>query len=177
MRRLTWDEYFMILAKAASTRSTCNSRSIGCVIVKDNNVLSIGYNGNISGQDHCNEHNDKYCQRRELDSYIVGDKYDFCVSNHAEANAIAFASKFGHALKESKIYCTLFPCITCFKLIYQAGIKEIIYELSYKSNNKNRDILWNNYIEETKIIIKKITVKDSIFIKNMYGNTSQRRLD
>jgi len=176
MKRPTWNEYFMILAKAASTRSTCNSRPTGCVIVKDNTVLSIGYNGNISGQEHCNKNNDNYCHRREFDSHIIGEKYDFCVSNHAEANAICFAAKLGHKIEGSKIYCTLFPCITCFKLIYQSGIKEIYYELKYNSNNKNRDIIWNNYIMKTGIIIEKIMVKDDIFINNMYKVTSQRRL-
>lgn len=126
--RPTWDEYFMIQAKVAAMRSTCLSRPTGCVLVKENNVLATGYNGAGHGQTHCTDLG--FCQRRSR-GVSDGQKDRACVAIHAEANAIAQAAKRGVAVNGATAYCTLYPCPVCLKLLYQAGIDHIIYELTY----------------------------------------------
>lgn len=126
--RPTWDEYFMLQAKVAALRSTCLSRPIGCVLVKDNNALATGYNGAVNGQEHCTDLG--YCQRRAL-GLSDGQKDRGCVAAHAEANAIAQAAKRGIAVDGATAYCTLYPCPVCLKLLFQAGVDRIVYEMTY----------------------------------------------
>lgn len=124
--RPTWDEYFLMLAKLASTRSTCLSCPVGAVIVKDRQILATGYNGPPSGTDHCTKQGFCYPElancslSKELPSRAI----------HAEANAIAQAAKHGVSTDGASIYVTLEPCLSCLKLIISAGIKEIFYETS-----------------------------------------------
>lgn len=119
--RPSWDEYFMTLAKQVATRATCHRAHVGCVIVsKDNRVLVTGYNGSISGSNHCGD-----------DNHVLLDNH--CVRvNHAEANAIAQAAANGIAVKDSTAYLTMRPCLTCAKLLAGSGVNKIIYDGDYK---------------------------------------------
>ena len=87
-QRLSWDEYFMGLAKYAGTRSTCLSRQVGAVIVKDKHSISTGYNGPASGVKHCSELGG--CIRRARPDFKSGSHLELCPASHAEQNAIAF---------------------------------------------------------------------------------------
>ena len=87
--RASWNEYFMLIAKVVSSRSTCLSRSVGAVIVKNNNILSTGYNGASTGSEHCIDTD--VCYRRNL-NIDDKNKHSFCVASHAEVNAIAQAA-------------------------------------------------------------------------------------
>jgi len=140
-----WNDYFMSIAKVVSTRSTCNSRPIGCVIVRDKQILVTGYNGAVSGGEHCTDKEDvngqPFCFRRES-GVSEADKYRYCVSSHAEANAIAQAERHGISISGGTIYCTLAPCYVCMKLLVQAGIRDVYYEHPYESKDKTRDIFW-----------------------------------
>ena len=167
-KRPSWDEYFMVIAKVVSTRSTCNSRHTGSVIVKDKQILATGYNGAMPGCDHCIDKimpdGGAYCERRAK-NIVDLDKYNFCVASHAESNAISQAANKGISLNGSTIYTTLFPCFNCFKMIAVAGIEKIIYEHEYESKNKERDYFWEQAVKNTKIACEKLIIKrDSIDI-------------
>jgi dCMP deaminase len=146
MNRPNWHEYFMLLAKLISVRSTCNSRKIGAVIVKNNRILATGYNGAVHGAPHCIDRGPEFCLRRSVGAHDA-DKYNYCLSSHAEVNAIDQAARFGIPLEGAVLYCTLEPCNWCFKQLIQAGIREIYFEESYDSKNKEFDLYWRQIME------------------------------
>lgn len=120
--RVSWDEYFMAIARQVATRATCDRKHVGAVIVRDRTILSTGYNGSIRGLPHCDE---------------VGHMMEagHCVRTiHAEANAIIQAAKNGVAIKEADIYITASPCWPCFKMIANAGIQRIIFGEFYRDH-------------------------------------------
>jgi dCMP deaminase len=118
--RVSWHEYFMNIAEQVATRSTCSRKHVGAVIVRDKTILSTGYNGSLRGAPHCDE--------------IGHDiENDHCVRTvHAEANAVAQAAKHGVRIDESEIYVTASPCLTCFKLVANAGIRKVYYREFYR---------------------------------------------
>ncbi len=127
MARPSWDEYFMNLAHLAATRSTCVRRQVGAVIVKDRMVLSTGYNDTPRGLRNCG---DGGCSRCRSDA-PAGTGLEACLCLHAEQNAIVQAAYHGVALAGATIYCTHQPCLTCAKLIVNAGLVRIVYEHPY----------------------------------------------
>ena len=115
---LSWDQYFMGIAKLSSMRSKDPNTSVGaCIVGKDNKILSVGYNGMPQG---CSD--DEYPWERENDDPLQ-TKYLFVC--HAELNALL--NYTGTNLKGAKIYTTLFPCNECTKALIQSGIREVIY--------------------------------------------------
>ena len=115
---ISWDEYFMGVAKLAAMRSKDPNSQVGCCIVStDNKILSIGYNGFPRG---CSD--DEFPWQREGDP--LDTKYIYVT--HSELNAIL--NFRGGSLEGSRIYVTLFPCNECTKAIIQSGISEIIYD-------------------------------------------------
>jgi dCMP deaminase len=119
-KRKDWHEYFMDIAKMVATRSTCNRKNIGAVIVKNKTILSTGYNGSIRGRAHCSE---------------IGCDMEngHCVATiHAEANAIIQAARNGVTIDGAEIYTTASPCWNCFKLIANSGINKIFYHEFYR---------------------------------------------
>lgn len=114
---INWDEYFMGIAVLSGLRSKDPATKVGaCIVDSDNKVVSIGYNGMPRGLD---ESQLSWNRGEDLDS-----KYLYVC--HAEFNAI-LNTRVGSALKDCKLYVTLFPCNECAKAIIQTGIKEIIY--------------------------------------------------
>ena len=176
--RPKWDEYFMFIAKVVSTRSTCSSRPTGAVIVKDNRILATGYNGSIPGDKHCVDMSTGFCFRRHI-GVAEQAKYNYCKASHAEANAIVHAARKGISVDGAKIYCTLSPCYTCFKLIVSAGIRHIYYELGYESGDKDRDRFWKQAIQNSGVIMTQITLDQTVYdyiFERVEGVTSRRRL-
>lgn len=174
--RPSWDAYFLALAKLAASRSTCISRPTGCVIVRDKQVLSTGYNGSMPGVPHCSD--EGVCYRRSIKAPDAG-KYDFCRSIHAEANAIALAARSGISIEGAMAYFTLFPCYVCTKLLVRAGIREIVYEYGYDSKSSERDKHWREVVEEANIRIRQVRLskKDKKWFKDfLEDDTSKRRL-
>ncbi|MCL5123216.1 MAG: dCMP deaminase family protein [Deltaproteobacteria bacterium] len=151
MNRPTWHEYFMMLAKLVSVRSTCNSRKIGAVIVRNNRILATGYNGAVHGAPHCSDKGPDFCLRRSIGAHDA-EKYNYCLSSHAEVNAVNQAARFGISLENATLYCTLEPCNWCFKQLIQAGIREIYYETPYDSKNKDFDLFWRQIMETSQEI-------------------------
>ena len=125
--RPSWDEYFATLAKQVSSRTTCTRRAVGAVVVKDNRILATGYNGVPRGMAHCGEVG---CLREKL-GVPSGQRQEICRGLHAEQNAIIQAARYGIDISESKIYITTQPCITCAKMLINAGITEIVYANPY----------------------------------------------
>jgi dCMP deaminase len=116
--RLCWDEYFMSIALLASFRSPCSRLKVGSVIVKDNHIISMGYNGFITGASH---------------KSIIVDGHEQATI-HSEINAITDCARRGVNVDNSIIYITHYPCINCFKSIASCGIKKIIYLDDYNNN-------------------------------------------
>lgn len=125
--RPSWDEYFATLAKQVSTRTTCLRRAVGAVIVKENRILATGYNGVPVRMAHCAETG---CLREKL-GVPSGERQEICRGLHAEQNAIIQAAKYGIDISGAKVYITTQPCITCAKMLINAGITEIIYANPY----------------------------------------------
>ena len=132
MSRLGIHEYYMNICVAASLRSTCMRRKVGAVIVKDNRILSTGYNGAPSGVPNCiDDCNRCYRSKHNIPS---GEMLDMCFAVHAEQNAIMNALKTGEDLKGAVIYVNTYPCATCFKLIVQSGIREVYFINEYAND-------------------------------------------
>lgn len=121
---LSWDEYFMGIAKLSAMRSKDPNTQVGACIVKNNRIMSIGYNGTPNGFE------DKFFPWGR-EGQTLNTKYPFVC--HAEMNAISNFEGIKKDLEGSKLYVTLFPCNECAKLVIQTGIKEVIYlEDKYK---------------------------------------------
>ena len=161
MNRPSWDEYFLMLAKLVSARSTCNSRKTGAIIVRNNRILATGYNGAVHGAPHCTDKGPDFCFRRSIGAHD-GDKYNYCLSSHAEVNAIDQAARFGISLENASLYCTLEPCNWCFKQLIQAGIREIYFEEAYESKNRQFDLFWRRIMESDDNIrvFKQVSISD-----------------
>jgi dCMP deaminase len=175
MSRISKDQCFMMMAKVAALRSTCNSRPTGAVLVKEGRIISTGYNGAMSGVSHCTDKGPGFCFRRESGA-PENDKYNWCKSVHAEANAIAQAAKFGISVEGAVCYCTLAPCYVCLKLMASSGIVGVYYELEYESDQPERDELWMSVIHKSPMkFMEKLTVDSPCFI-NFTLPTSLRSL-
>jgi dCMP deaminase len=139
--RINWDDYFISTALLISCRSSCNRLHVGCILVKNNRIISSGYNGFLPNSNHIsiikNDGNNTHEQ----------------ATVHAECNAIADCATRGVNTKDATAYITHYPCINCFKILVASGIKEIKYLHDYK-NDENINILLNNM--NNKIIIQKL---------------------
>lgn len=122
-KRLPWDSYFMKIAELVSERSTCLRRKVGAVIVRDRHILATGYNGAPKGLSHCLEVG---CLREEL-GIPSGERVEICRGIHAEQNALVQAARFGIGLEGRTLYCNTQPCVTCSKLLINAGIVRIVF--------------------------------------------------
>jgi len=133
--RLEWDEYFMSIALLASCRSPCERLHVGSVIVKNNRIISMGYNGFIPGAPHISRVQDNHEQS------II----------HSEINAITDCAKRGTSLDNAKIYITHYPCPHCFRSIAASNIKEIIYLNDYNNSPIVEELAHDSGIKITKI--------------------------
>ena len=91
--RPTWDNYFINIAKLTSERSNCIKRSVGCIIVKEKRILSLGYNGTPINTVNCYQGGCKRCMDQYNKTETSGKNLDLCMCLHAEENAILFVSK------------------------------------------------------------------------------------
>lgn len=148
---ITWDEYFMAIAKLSAMRSKDPSTQVGaCIVEEDNRILSIGYNGAPNGFN-----DDEFPWDREGKN--LETKYPYVC--HAEMNAILNYRGSRKDLEGSKIYVDLFPCNECAKIIIQSGIKEVIY-LSDKYANSENNIASRKLFDECGVKYKKIDLPD-----------------
>lgn len=118
-QRISWDEYFAKIVSVTAERSPCDRLHVGCLLVKDNRIVSQGYNGFLPG-----------C----LHKSIVRNNHEQAVV-HAEQNAIADCAKRGVSCKDCVVYITHYPCIICTRILLASGIKEIKYLHDYKNDD------------------------------------------
>jgi dCMP deaminase len=120
-----WTKYYLKIAEETSKLSTAKRLKVGCVIVKDNRILSIGYNGMPSGwTNDCEETID-------TGTNVYYDTKPEVL--HAEANALMKLCQSTESSKDAWLFVTHCPCLECAKLIYQAGIKNVFYINEYRS--------------------------------------------
>ena len=134
-RRPSWEEYFCEIVCATSRRSSCSRLQVGCILVKDNRIISQGYNGFLPGCPH---------------ESIVRDGHEQATV-HAEQNALCDCAKRGVSCDGSIVYITHYPCVICIRLLLASGISRIYYINDYK-NDELVKILCN----QKGVIIEKI---------------------
>ena len=135
MNRLNWDDYFSQIVKLSAERSPCERLKVGCLLVKNNRIISQGYNGFLPNCPH---------------KSIVRDNHEQATV-HAEQNAIADFAKRGVSCNESTAYITHYPCIICTRILLAAGISEIKYLENYKN-----DELVKLFTDQAKVSVIKI---------------------
>lgn len=150
--RPNWDQTFANIAIEVSKRSTCLRMQVGAVLVKDNRIISIGYNGSVSNSIHCEDYFYKLWEKEYqeystfnsfLESQIFYDLHYTWSSIHeihAEQNAILFAAKKGISTDNSILYITHSPCKYCAKTVATSGIKEVKFIELYDRDD-TRDFL------------------------------------
>ncbi|MFA4842725.1 MAG: cytidine/deoxycytidylate deaminase family protein [Candidatus Omnitrophota bacterium] len=148
-KRPIWDEYFIEMAHFISKRTTCLRRAVGAVAVHDKRIIATGYNGAPSGLAHCF---DIGCIRERL-GIPSGQRQELCRGLHAEQNIIIQSVRHKIDLKDSIIYLTNQPCVTCAKMLISVGVKEIVIAGDYP------DALARKMLKEAKIKIRKVKSK------------------
>ena len=133
MSRVSKHNYYLDIAETVAERSTCMRRKFGAIIVKDDSIVSTGYNGAPRGRANCNEIN--FCIREKL-NIPRGERYELCRSIHAEANAIIAASRdrmIGSTLymacvspEDGSLFAGTSSCMMCKRQIINAGIETVI---------------------------------------------------
>lgn len=115
---MPWDDYFMSIAFLASMRSPCTRLRVGSVIVKNNRIIAMGYNGYIAGAPHISR---------------VRDNHEQAII-HSEINAVSDCARRGASLQDAAIYVTHYPCINCFRSLAACGIRRIYYYSDYHND-------------------------------------------
>lgn len=136
----------MQIAQLVSTRSTCIRKKVGAILVKDRRILTTGYNGTPRGLPHCL---DLGCLREKL-KMPPGERIEICRGVHAEQNALVQAAYFGISVAGASLYSTHQPCITCTKLLINAGIKKICFKEPYP------DELAESMLRQTGVEMKQV---------------------
>ena len=120
--RKSWAQYYMDIARVVSTRATCPRKHVGCILVREKHLIASGYNGSVSGLQHCT---DIGCMMED----------DHCVrTTHAEVNAVAQAARHGARTDGSTAYVTASPCWHCFKVLATAGVEHIVFGEFYRDD-------------------------------------------
>lgn len=172
--RISKTELFLSIADLIAKRSTCCKLQVGCILVKDDRIISTGYNGVPKGMLHCynywyslftNKTDDKLLNFEEetfeknfeeetFENYLLSDEFrqkhhEWSLENeiHAETNALMFASRNSVSSVDCDIYATHSPCFDCSKIIIAAGIKRVFYRELYKKGEKALSLLSRNGIE------------------------------
>jgi len=135
IKRPSWDNYFKEIVLVTKRRSACERLQVGCLLVKDNRIISQGYNGFLPGCPH--------------ESIIRNNHEQSTI--HAEQNALADCAKRGVSCLDSTAYVTHYPCIICCRMLLASGIKEIKYIDDYKN-----DELVNVFCKQCNVKVTKL---------------------
>ena len=133
--RPSWNNYYKQLVEITATRSACKKLHVGCILVKDNRIISQGYNGYLPGAPH---------------EQVIRNDHEVATV-HAEQNALCDCAKRGASCNEAFAYITHYPCLNCMKLLVASGIKKIYY-----INDYNNDEYCQKISEEHNILIEKL---------------------
>jgi len=134
-KRPSWSEYYKQLVEITATRSDCKKLHVGCILVKDNRIISQGYNGYLPGGTH---------------EQVIRNGHEVATI-HAEQNALCDCAKRGASCNEALAYITHYPCLNCMKLLVASGIKKIYY-----INDYNNDEYCQKISKEHNIPIEKL---------------------
>lgn len=157
--RPSWDDYFLKLAMLVSERSTCPRMHCGCVLVRDKQILSTGYNGSIPGGEHC----------EDVGCYVVDNH---CIRTiHGEMNAILQCSTHGISTAGATAYVTNMPCTNCSKALIAAKIKEVVIFSDF------HDTLAEEFFEKAGIKIRRLPVPDTHINYDLSSFTSAKKTE
>lgn len=143
---------FMQSAILISSMSNCVSFKVGAVLVKDNRIISTGYNGTPAGYINCNKKFPNYSTDQRAEHHKFSEMFEI----HAELNAILCAAKNGLSIDGCTLYCTLQPCNNCLKMICNTGIKQIFYKDSYDKSVITPEVL--DMLNQCKISINQLSI-------------------
>ena len=135
IERPSWDEYYKEIVLATAKRSSCKRLHVGCILTKDNRIISQGYNGYLSGCPH---------KQMMRDGHEMG-------TVHAEQNAISYCAKYGVACDNATAYITHYPCINCIKSLASSGIVKINYIHDYRNDELVKELAELKNIEIKQI--------------------------
>lgn len=151
MNRRDKTNYYLDIAEAVLERSTCIRRKFGAIVVKNDEIISTGYNGAPRGRKNCSDLD--YCQREKL-GIPRGQRYELCRSVHAEANAIISASRADligstlylacHDAQTNEMDGTVEPCSMCKRLILNAGIERVVIRVN---TDEYREIMVDSWVD------------------------------
>ncbi len=142
--RPSWDDYFLELANAASSRATCDRGKSGCVIVRDKQVLATGYVGSPAGLPHCDDVG--HLMKKVIQEN--GEISEHCLRTvHSEQNAICQAAKRGISIDGATVYTRMTPCRTCAMLLINCGIKRVVCERKYQLAEESEQLFAEAGIE------------------------------
>ncbi len=146
MDRPNWETTFINICDQLKNRSTCHRLKTSSLIIRDQRIISMGYNGTPSGKTHCEDHfqNSKYDLKIHHEWSILNEI-------HAEMNAILFAAREGMSVKDCDLYTLFSPCIQCSKSIVVAGIKRVYYRYLYQRDQDGIVFLQENNVECIKL--------------------------
>jgi len=144
--------YFGKVCIETSKLSTCASKKVGCILIKDKRIIACGYNGVPAGLKHCDEifssnkiKNDQFERKAHHEWSPLNEL-------HAEQNMISFCAKEGISTNNTILFVTLSPCINCAKLIFSAGIKKVYYLEEYDLDKTGLAFLDKNHIDLVRLI-------------------------
>ncbi|HRI46073.1 MAG TPA: cytidine/deoxycytidylate deaminase family protein [Ignavibacteriaceae bacterium] len=157
-KRPSWDHYFLKLAMLVSERATCPRMHCGCVLVRDKQILSTGYNGSIPGDGHC-----------EDEGCMIVDNH--CVRTiHAEMNAILQCSSHGINTLNAIAYVTNMPCTNCAKALIAAGIKEVVIFSEY------HDTLAEQFFTKAGVRIRRLKMPSKSIHYDLKSYSSAKKI-
>lgn len=146
----------MDIAKLIAQKSSCISMKVGCVIVKDQRIISMGYNGTPSGYINCDEFFDSQARHfiKPEQLRTIHHQWSNIHQIHSQMNAIMFAAKKGISVDGATLYSTVFPCQHCLKNIIQSGVIQVVYNTDYDLGQYDPKFM--DFIK-SQVVIKKIS--------------------
>jgi dCMP deaminase len=153
------EEYYMGIAIAVREKANCLGRKVGAVLVKENRIISTGYNGTPEGVENCLDGGCIRCARKEQFAPSVG--YDVCICVHAEENALITAARFGISVEGATAYSTMRPCFTCTRALLQAKIQEIFYLHDWRHPDDVLKAQYELLQARSPERVKKLTMQDA----------------
>lgn len=133
--RLTRDQSLMAVARVFENRSSCDRNHVGAVISRDGRILATGYNGAPAGMEHCSHETSTTHTFNRVSPVAMlpeGPSKGCRVAIHAEANALAFAARYGLSVEGAELFTTLSPCYECAKLVIAAGLVRVVFDRGYR---------------------------------------------
>jgi len=158
-KRIILDKTFLRIAREISKLSNCVSHKVGCVLVKDGRIVSMGYNGTPAGYINCDEKFGHLLWDGELPEKHRSEHHRFSMAHeiHAEKNAMLFAAKNGIAIDGCTCYCTLQPCGMCIKEMCQVNVRRVVFIQEYDLRDGVDDEL-NEMARQAGIELEQIDV-------------------